>query len=188
MRHRPADIPLTLPDPPLGDGVIALRGFESSDVARIVEICQDPEIARWTLVPSPYSEHDARAYLERVAAGLADGTRAGFAIVDAHDGRMLGDAGLVAIDAGLACAEIGYLLAASTRGRGVASRAVRLLVEWAFGTLDLERLEVHVDKHNLASQAVARRTGFACVAEPVMKRPETAHFVDDIFFARLRGG
>lgn len=37
---------LALPEPPLGDGVVTLRGFESSDVGTLVEICQDPEIPR----------------------------------------------------------------------------------------------------------------------------------------------
>ena len=177
---------LALPDPPLGDGVITLRGFESSDVAPIVEICQDPEIPRWTLVPSPYGEDEARDYFARVADGLAAGTRAAFAIVDANDGRLLGTTGLVAIDWDAGCAEIGYMLAADARGRGAASRAVRLLAGWAFGPLGLERLELHIDRHNAASRAVAQRTGFARVAEPVVQRAETAHFANDIFFARLR--
>jgi RimJ/RimL family protein N-acetyltransferase len=177
---------LALPDPPLSDGVITLRGFAAGDVAALVEICQDPEIPRWTPVPCPYTADDARGYLGRVADGLGAGTRASFAIVDSDDGRMLGTAGLVAIDHALRCAEIGYSLAAAARGRGKASRAVRLLAGWAFGPLDLRRLELHVDKHNLASQAVAARTGFERVATPLMQRPETAHFADDIYFARMR--
>jgi RimJ/RimL family protein N-acetyltransferase len=176
---------LVLPDPPLSDGAVTLRGFESSDVATLVEICQDPEIPRWTLVPSPYGEREARAYLVRVAEGLAAGTRASFAIVDAQDGRMLGTGGLMAIDRALGCAEIGYMLAAPARGRGAASRTVRLLAGWAFGPLGLDRLELHIDRHNSASHAVAERTGFTRMDEPVLQRPETAHF-DDIFFARLR--
>lgn len=126
---------MALPDPPLGDGVITLRGFESSDVSTLVEISQDPEISRWTLVPSPYTAHDARAYLARVAEGLTAGTRASFAIVDADDARMLGTAGLMAIDHALSRAEIGYSLAARARGLGAASRAVQLLAAWAFGAL-----------------------------------------------------
>jgi RimJ/RimL family protein N-acetyltransferase len=175
---------IELPDPPLSDGVVTLRGFESSDVRAIVEICQDPEIPRWTLVPSPYTADDARAYLARVAEGLAAGTRAAFAIVDAGDGRMLGTVALVAIDRALGCAEIGYTLAAAARGRGAASRAVRLLAGWAFGALGLGRLELRIDERNLASRAVAVRTGFERVAEPLLQRPETAHFTDDIYFAR----
>jgi RimJ/RimL family protein N-acetyltransferase len=177
---------LALPDPPLSDGVVTLRGFESSDVPLLVEICQDPEIPRWTLVPSPYTADDARAYLARVADGIATATRASFAIVDAGDGRMLGTAGLMAIDRELGCAEIGYSLAKAARGRGAASRAVRLLAGWAFGPLDLGRVELRIDSHNLASQAVATRTGFERVAKPLMERPELAHFPDDIYFARLR--
>jgi RimJ/RimL family protein N-acetyltransferase len=177
---------LVLPDPPLSDGVVTLRGFESSDVPALVEICQDPEIPRWTLVPSPYTARDARGYLDRVAEGLAAGTRASFAIVDAGDGRMLGTAGLMAIDRARGCAEIGYSLAAPARGRGAASRAVRLLAGWAFGPLGLGHLELHVDRRNLASQVVAGRTGFVRVAEPRIRRPETAHLTDDVFFARTR--
>jgi RimJ/RimL family protein N-acetyltransferase len=178
---------LVLPDPPLSDGVVTLRAFEPSDIPVLVEICQDPEIARRTLVPSPYAADDARAYLARVAEGLAAETRASFAIMDAADGQMLGTAGLMAIDRVLGCAEIGYTLAEPARGRGAASRAVQLLAGWAFGPLDLRRLELHIDKRNLASRAVAARTGFDRVAEPLVQRPETAHFTNDMYFARSRG-
>lgn len=179
---------LVLPDPPLSDGVVTLRGFESSDVSVLVEIGQDPEISRWTPVPSPYTADDARAYLARVAEGLAAGTRASCAIVDADDGRMLGTAGLVAIDDAVGCAEIGYSLAAAARGCGAASRAVQLLAGWAFGPLALRRVELHIDRRNVASQAVAARTGFDRVAEPLIVRPEAARFTDDIYFARRRAG
>ena len=94
----------------------------------------------------------------------------------------------MAIDHELGCGEIGYMLAAPARGRGAATRAVRLLVDWAFETLGLERLELHIDTHNAPSLAVAARAGFTEVAEPVVQRAETAHFTDDIFFARTRGG
>jgi len=177
---------LKLPEPPLSDGVIVLRGFEPCDIDRLVEICQDPHISRWTLVPSPYSRQDACEYLARVSAGLAAGTRASFAIVDVHDGCVLGTADLMAIDHALGCCEIGYIPAAPARGRGAASRAVELLAGWAFQTLKLNRLELHIDKHNAASLAVAARTAFQPVAEPVVQRAETAHFTDDLFFARTR--
>jgi RimJ/RimL family protein N-acetyltransferase len=178
---------LALPDSPLSDGVITLRAFESSDVPALVEICQDPEIPRWTLVPSPYTADDARRYLARAAEQFAAGTSASFAIVDADDGRLLGTASLMAIDRTPGCAEIGYSLAAPARGHGSASRAVRLLADWAFGPLDLRRLELHTDRHNVASRAVAARTGFVPVAEPLIRRPETAHFTNDVYFARTRG-
>jgi RimJ/RimL family protein N-acetyltransferase len=179
--------PLALPDPPLSDGVIALRAWTPADVPAIVEACQDPEIPRWTLVPSPYGEAEARGFLRRVAGGRDEGVRATFAVVDAAGhGALLGAAGLNAIDWDQRAADVGYWVAAPARGHGVATRAVELLVEWAFGTLGLERVELRTNEGNAASQTVAARAGFSRTAGPLVRRPECDH-MPDIFFARVRG-
>jgi RimJ/RimL family protein N-acetyltransferase len=179
--------PLALPDPPLSDGVVVLRAWTAADIPAIVEACQDPEIPRWTLVPSPYGEADARAFLRRVARGRDDGVRATFAVVDAADHRaVLGSAGLQAVDWDQRAADVGYWVAAPVRGRGVATRAVELLVEWAFGTLGLERVELRTNDGNAASHAVATRAGFSRTEGPLVRRPECDH-MPDIFFARVRG-
>jgi RimJ/RimL family protein N-acetyltransferase len=180
--------PLALPDPPLSDGVIALRRWTAADVPAIVEACQDPEITRWTLVPSPYGEKDARAYLERVADGWDAGVRGSFAVVDGAGGghgTLLGATGLEAIDWDQRAADVGYWVAAPARGHGVATRAVELLAGWAFGPLGIERLELRTDAGNAASQAVAARAGFTRSAGPLVRRPECDH-MPDIFFARVR--
>jgi RimJ/RimL family protein N-acetyltransferase len=178
---------LTLPDPPLSDGVVTLRGFESGDVAPLVEICQDPEIPRWTLVPSPYGEVEARDFMLRVAEGHATGTRVTFAIAAADEPAALqGSVGLQAIDWDVRAADVGYMLGSRARGRGLATRAVELVAGWAFGTLGLERLELRTMQENTASQAVAERAGFARVPAPLVQRPECDH-LPDIYFARLRG-
>ncbi len=46
------------------------------------------------------------------------------------------------------------------RGRQIARRAVRVLVVYAFGELELDRLQVHVDPENRAAARVAIRSGF----------------------------
>jgi RimJ/RimL family protein N-acetyltransferase len=177
---------IAFPDPPLTDGVIALRPFTEADNAAHVEICQDPDIARFTTVPSPYGEADARAYLQRVTEGVAAGTLIVLAVVDAVDhGVLLGSIGLHAISPELGAAEVGYLLAAPARGRGYATRAVRLIVAWAFGTIGLARVELRAMAENAASRAVAARAGFHQVDAPFLHRPELDH-LPDVFFARLR--
>jgi RimJ/RimL family protein N-acetyltransferase len=177
---------LAFPDPPLTDGVIALRPFTEADNAAHVEICQDPEIARFTTVPSPYGETDARAFLQLVADGVAAGTLIVLAVVDAADhGVLLGSVGLHAISPELGAAEVGYLLAAPARGRGCATRAVALVVGWAFATLGLQRIELRAMAENAASRAVAARAGFHPVDAPFLHRPELDH-LPDVFFARLR--
>ena len=178
---------LALPDPPLSDAFITLRGFESGDVPALTAACQDPEIPRWTLVPSPYGADDARAFIDRSPEALATGRRAAFAIVGARTGELLGAVALTTIDWPKRAADIGYWLAADARGRGVATRAVELITGWAFETLGLERVELRIHTDNHASQAVAARAGFAPVAAPVVRRPECEH-LPDVFFARVRPG
>jgi RimJ/RimL family protein N-acetyltransferase len=64
------------------------------------------------------------------------------------------------IDAGQARAAVGYWLAPHARGRGIATRAVRLLARWALDDLGLARLQITCGPDNLASQRVAERAGF----------------------------
>jgi len=177
---------LALPDPPLSDGVVALRRFASGDVPAIVAACQDPEIPRWTLVPSPYGADDAHAFLRHMEAGRTAGTRLSLAIADAAGpARLLGSIALNPIDRRLGAADVGYWLAAPARGRGHATRALELLAGWAFAALGLTRLELRAQQGNQASQAVAARAGFRPVATPVLQRPECDH-LPDVYFARLR--
>ena len=56
--------------------------------------------------------------------------------------------------------EIGYWVAAGARGRGVATRATRLLAEWAREALGLTRIEVLPHKDNGPSRRVAEKAGF----------------------------
>jgi RimJ/RimL family protein N-acetyltransferase len=61
--------------------------------------------------------------------------------------------------------EIGYWVAAAARGRGVASRAVTLLRDWAAEELGLELIELVIHEQNALSCRVAERTGFLDTGE-----------------------
>ena len=72
---------IVLPAEPLVDGPTALRPWRDSDLSGLVAACQDREISRWTRVPWPYREADARAYLLQRYDTLYSGISAPFAIV-----------------------------------------------------------------------------------------------------------
>ncbi len=146
---------------PLTDAGTALRPWRESDTAAITAACQDPEIARWTRVPSPYTEADARAFLLHRYDAMHAGTLAPFAIVAAADDtRLLGSISLMRPDWEHRRAEVGYWLAREARGQGHATRAVRLICHWGISTLGLERIELLAAPANRASQRVAERAGF----------------------------
>jgi RimJ/RimL family protein N-acetyltransferase len=146
--------PFPRPEAPLTDGVIALRDWRESDIPSIVRICQDPQISRFTRVPSPYTEDDAVLFVQRHAE-----QELGFAIVEADDdGELLGAIGLR--DDGEQRGECGYWVGAEARGRGVAARALRLLTGWGVRELGLARIQLVTHVDNPASQKVATRAGF----------------------------
>lgn len=151
---------LRYPEPPLSDGVVALRPWRRSDRAAMVAMCSDPLSARFTSVPEPYGPADADAWLETHEDNLAAGRAIPFAVAGAADDRVpVGSIGLV-LDWVHLRAEVGYLMAPEARGRGWATRAVRMLCDWAIDDLGIDRVELLADIDNAASQRVAAKAGF----------------------------
>jgi RimJ/RimL family protein N-acetyltransferase len=151
---------IPLPDPPLSDGRIVLRALAERDVAPITAACQDPEIPRWTTIPSPYLERDAREFVSRAEHERRAGRELSLAIADRRSSVLLGTVGLAPVNLHQRKAEIGYWVAAEARGRSVGTRAVRLLSQWALGELGLQRLELLANPANEPSQRLALRAGF----------------------------
>ncbi len=152
---------IVLPPGGLVDGPTALRAWRDTDVPGLVATCQDPEIPRWTRVPQPYGEADARAYLITRYDNVHAGTAAPFAIVSSEDrDRLLGSISLMRLAWEHLRAEVGYWLAAEARCQGHTTRAVRLICAWAFRSLGLERIDLLAATGNVPSQRVAERAGF----------------------------
>jgi RimJ/RimL family protein N-acetyltransferase len=145
--------------PRLSDGEIGVRPIAPADVPDIVAACSDPEVPRWTRVPSPYTREDAERFLAIAATEAAAGKGVALAVTDAGD-RLIGTVALMEIDRERGSAEIGYWTAASARGRGAATRAVALLRDWAHAELGLTTIEILPHRDNRPSQRVAERAGF----------------------------
>jgi RimJ/RimL family protein N-acetyltransferase len=180
---------IVLPAEPLTDGPTALRPWRESDIPALVAICQDPEIVRWTRVPSPYGETDARLFMLDRHDSLHAGTRAPFAIVAAHDDRqLLGSVSLMRFAWEHRRGEVGYFVGADARGEGHATRAVRLLCSWGTRQLGLERIDLLAATGNLPSQRVAERAGFTREARlrSYLAGKEGRH--DTVLFGLLAAG
>lgn len=150
---------VVLPAQPLVLGPTMLRPWRDSDVSAVTAACQDPEISRWTRVPENYSESDARAFLLYRYDALLAGTTAPFAIVTSQD-QLLGSVSLLRLDPAHLRGEVGYWLAREARGQGHATRALRLIAQWGFAALGLERIDLLAATGNAPSQQVAKRGGF----------------------------
>jgi RimJ/RimL family protein N-acetyltransferase len=149
---------MSIEPPTLTDGEIAVRPLRESDIPAIVAACSDPEIPRWTRVPSPYTREDAERFVAIAATEARAGDGVALAIADARD-RLVGTIGLMDLD-GAGFGEIGYWIAADARGRGFTTRAVVLLRDWAQTALGLTEITIFAHRDNRPSQLVAERAGF----------------------------
>jgi RimJ/RimL family protein N-acetyltransferase len=179
--------PFAPPDPPLTDGIVVLRLPREADAPAIAAACCDPEVARWIPVPVPYRLEDARTFVASAAEAWSSGREPTFVIVDAADGTLVGMIAVHRRPDEPGKAAVGYWLAPEARGRGLATRAVRLVVRWAFGLEPgLVRMELLTLVGNEASGRVALRAGFS--REGLLRRylPFRGELVDAVLFARLR--
>jgi RimJ/RimL family protein N-acetyltransferase len=150
------------PEPALSDGVVELRMWgEEGDVEAITAACNDRAIAEFLdQIPFPYTEDDARDYIAGSRQGWADGTITNFAIADAGMREAIGSIGVRWLEPEQGVGEVGYWVAPGARGRGVCTRALRLVSRWALADCDLERLQLRADEQNPASRKVAENAGF----------------------------
>jgi RimJ/RimL family protein N-acetyltransferase len=162
---------------------LLLRTVGSHDVDALYAACQDPDIQRWTLVPSPYRREHAHTFAtQQVPEGWRSGTmfnlgvflrtdtspEGGPATEDSGTGRGQAPApregdlvAMVGISARFqSTGEIGFWAAKEHRGHGYVAEAGVALSRWAFTSAGFERLEWRAEVGNHASRAAARKTGF----------------------------
>jgi [ribosomal protein S5]-alanine N-acetyltransferase len=160
-----------------------VRPFTAADAAGIAAVANDRRI--WLqlrdLFPHPYRLSDAETYIGRVAA--VDPPLSMAIVVDA---TAVGGVGLQPMtDVNRRSAEIGYWLGVAYWGRGIATEAVALVTEWAFGAHGLLRIFAQPFAANLASQRVLEKAGYqleGTMRRSAVKDGETR---DQCLYARL---
>jgi len=165
--------------PTLRDGDFTLRPGGLDDVDAVTAACQDPEIQRWTGVPSPYRREHAVHWL---ATGPAGDVVNLLAFVG---GRLAGSFGLLEIDRQRGYGEIGYWVAREARRQGVATRAVGLLDDWARAELQLKTIEILPHRDNAPSHRVAERCGFTATGE-LRRAPDRLQPDDGFYLVHVR--
>jgi ribosomal-protein-serine acetyltransferase len=83
-------------------------------------------------------------------------------------------------------AKIGYFLGKEFEGKGIMTASLRLILDYCFNVLQLNRIELRCAVTNTPSMAVARRLGFTL--EGVLRQDECLHgvFVDQQVYGLLR--
>ncbi len=164
---------------------LILRPWRSSDADALVRYANNRKV--WLNLrdrfPHPYSEADARAWLNLRAADTGDPIN--FAIE--FEGQAVGGIGLEFLtDVHRMTAEIGYWLGEPMWGRGFATIAVNAVTRYAFATFELRRLQAAVFEWNPASARVLEKAGYSFEGRLRSYVVKDGRVGDALLYAKLR--
>jgi RimJ/RimL family protein N-acetyltransferase len=103
------------------------------------------------------------AFVRAVDAGVEPGRYGVYQLVRCADHRVIGDIGFHGPPDRHGAVTVGYGLAASARGHGYATEALRALAAWALEQPEVNRVEADTTHANLPSQRVMERAGMRLV-------------------------
>ena len=139
---------------------VRLELLAEKHLPSVAAMFDDEGVLRYTRIPDPAPPGFEREWLEFYEEGRREGKREAFAVID-DDGSFLGLALAFGIDREGRQLELGYVVAPEARGRGVATRALELLTNWAFTELDALRIELWISASNDPSKRVAANVGYS---------------------------
>ncbi len=171
---------MTFTNPETG---VSLRKFKLEDKQGLIELANNPNIAKNLRdgFPHPYTEEDADNFIQ---SSIESEPTTRFCIE--KNGAYVGNVGLHPdSDIYRKNAEIGYFIGEPFWGQGIASQAIKMMVEYGFKELKLHRIQAGVFDYNVASRKVLENAGFeyeGTAKEAIFKHGK---FYDELKFGIL---
>ncbi len=157
-----------------------LRPLELADAEALYAAHSDEETHHYWSSPAHKSVEQTRAY---IADTLALSGAHVWAITESG-GEALGRIGLFSERDGVG--EIGIIMRREATGRGLASKALNLVIAYGFGPLGLHRIAADIDPDNTSSISLFLRAGFQ--REGLLRGNWKTHLGirDSVIMAKLR--
>jgi [ribosomal protein S5]-alanine N-acetyltransferase len=150
----------SLPTPTLHTARLRLRPFTDADAGALFALQSNADVLRYWDSP-PWTD---RARADRFIAVCREmeqeGTGARLAMDLASDGAFIGWCTLARWNPDHRSASMGYCLEQAAWGHGYATEAAHAVLQRAFDTLDLNRVQAEADTRNAASARVLEKLGF----------------------------
>lgn len=168
------------------DDEIALKHLEINDAAPLFQLTDESRetLRQWLAwVDHTKSPEDSKAFIDSVLKQFAD--RKGLTAGILYKGELAGVAGFNSFDWTNGIGHIGYWLGTGYEGKGIMTRAVRGLIDYAVYSLELNRIEIRAAYANQKSRAIPERLGF--IQEGQIRQAEWLHdhFVDHVVYGML---
>jgi ribosomal-protein-serine acetyltransferase len=169
------------------DDKIKLRPYIESDAEQIfAAVTTNYEHLRpfllW-IVPG-YSVEGAREFIKQTQKDSADKKLQGYGIF--YNDKLIGSIGFNKFDWDAKVTEIGYWLAKDFEGQGIITKSCKVLINYAFDELGMNRIEIRCADKNVRSRAIPERLGFKL--EGVLRQSLCRHsqIYDDTIYGLLK--
>ena len=137
---------------------ISLRPLGRGDAELILPWVNDQEVTRTLLLHRPINLESEEEFLAKAATSQTDFI---FGIVEKTSDRLVGVVGLPQIDYRNRHSSFGSFIGDKSKwGKGYGTEATFLTVQYAFGTLNLNRVWLHVSADNPAAIRAYEKVGF----------------------------
>src|SRR5256714_12642203 len=154
-----------------GDSIVA-RTYRQGDAPLLYEAVRESiaEVSAWLpWCHENYSIEESREFVASRRTALDAGEHYSFAVFSKDDPRrLLGGVGLNFINRVHEFGNLGYWARTSAAGQGITSKAARLIAQFGFEQLGLQRIEILAAVPNIASQRVAEKIG--AVREGILRK------------------
>lgn len=149
-----------LPTPTLRTARLRLRPFDDADADALFALHSNAFVLRYWDAPPWNDRGRAERFVAACRQMADDSTGARLAVERESDGAFLGWCSLTRWNPDFRSAATGYCFAEAAWGHGYATEAATALLQWAFDTLDLNRVQAETDTRNTASARVLEKLGF----------------------------
>ena len=160
--------------------LVKLHNLQLSDAQLFADLANDSRISQNSSdrFPQPYTLGDAETFIRQFSLknpcsvfGIQYGT------------DLVGVIGLhFRDDIYRKTAELGYWVAPDFWGMGIASEAIRLILDFGFSKFDLKVVVAHVFGRNSVSQHVLKKNGFTCLGTIPNGAFKLEKYEDDVVF------
>lgn len=166
---------------------LLLRPPRRRDLPALVPLVGDWRVARPTTIPHPYSRKHGEEFLRSTAKKLRNGSDLGLLIFEKTTGRLVGGTGIHQVNWMDRRFELGYWIAPSEWGRGLATEAAYGVCRVGFTTLRMHRIHAHVYAFNSKSAHVLGKLGFKLEGRLRRQHRDGRGWVDVLLFGLLAG-
>ncbi|MCM3316734.1 GNAT family N-acetyltransferase [Rummeliibacillus stabekisii] len=162
-----------------------LRKMTTSDSESLFKIWSDPEVTKFMNINSFNNISQAKEMINLLDKLSQEKRAIRYSIIELESNQIIGSCGYNSIDFENAKVEIGYDISKVYWGKGYAPEAISSLIEYAFNSLNINRIEAKVEPENINSIKVLRKLNFTF--EGTMRKCEKSNgkFIDLSLYSKL---